>query len=89
MDEPAKSEPTGQPDQSTAAAPAEGQAGEGATGEPRKIAVLTSGGDAYAAAYVEVEVGRGDDAVVLWGVGIDPDITTATLKAAVSAVNRA
>ena len=50
---------------------------------------LTSGGDAYAAAYVEVEVGRGDDAVVLWGVGIDPDITTATLKAAVSAVNRA
>ena len=46
MDQSTKSEPTGQPDQSTAAAPAEGQAGEGAKGEPRKIAVLTSGGDA-------------------------------------------
>ncbi|SPF67513.1 2-isopropylmalate synthase [Propionibacterium ruminifibrarum] len=49
---------------------------------------LTEGGDAYAAAYVEAEIERGTDTVVLWGVGIDPDITTATLKAAVSAVNR-
>ncbi|MFT8395492.1 2-isopropylmalate synthase [Propionibacterium sp.] len=49
---------------------------------------LTSGGDAQAAAYVECEVGDGDEAQVLWGAGIDPDITTATLKAAVSAINR-
>ena len=50
---------------------------------------LTSGGDAYAAAYVECEIGRGDDAQVLWGAGIDADITTATLKAALSAIDRA
>ncbi|ACZ31200.1 2-isopropylmalate synthase [Xylanimonas cellulosilytica DSM 15894] len=46
---------------------------------------LSEGGDAQAAAYVEALVG--DD--VLWGVGIDPSITTASLKAIVSAVNRA
>nr|WP_240644167.1 2-isopropylmalate synthase [Antribacter gilvus] len=46
---------------------------------------LSEGGDAHAAAYVECAVG--DD--VLWGVGIDPSITTASLKAIVSAVNRA
>ncbi|MGW8568029.1 2-isopropylmalate synthase [Isoptericola sp. NPDC055881] len=46
---------------------------------------LSEGGDATAAAYVECQVG--DD--VLWGVGIDPSITTASLKAVVSAVNRA
>jgi len=46
---------------------------------------LSEGGDATAAAYVECAVG--DD--VLWGVGIDPSITTASLKAIVSAVNRA
>ncbi|MCL2422896.1 MAG: 2-isopropylmalate synthase [Micrococcales bacterium] len=45
---------------------------------------LSSGGDATAAAYVECSIG-GD---VLWGVGIDPSITTASLKAVVSAVNR-
>jgi 2-isopropylmalate synthase len=45
---------------------------------------LSSGGDATAAAYVECAVG-GD---ILWGVGIDPSITTASLKAIVSAVNR-
>ncbi|WP_425956654.1 2-isopropylmalate synthase [Xylanimonas sp. McL0601] len=45
---------------------------------------LSEGGDASAAAYVEALVG--DD--VLWGVGIDPSITTASLKAIVSAVNR-
>ena len=44
-----------------------------------------TGGDAHAASYVELEVnGR-----TLWGVGIDPDISTASLKAVVSAVNRA
>ncbi|HEY0902433.1 MAG TPA: 2-isopropylmalate synthase [Marmoricola sp.] len=46
---------------------------------------LSSGGDAIAAAYVECVVG-GD---VLWGVGLDPNIVTASLRAVVSAVNRA
>ena len=46
---------------------------------------LTSGGDSFAAAYVECAV-RGQ---VLWGVGIDPNIVTASLKAVTSAVNRA
>ncbi len=50
---------------------------------------LTAGGDAQAAAYVECEIGTGDEAEVLWGVGIDPDITTATFKAAISAIDRA
>jgi 2-isopropylmalate synthase len=50
---------------------------------------LTSGGDATAAAYVECEVGENGDAVAVWGVGIDPDITNASLKAVLSAVNRA
>ena len=46
---------------------------------------MTSGGDAKAAAYVECEVGD----QVLWGAGIDPGITTASLKAVLSAVDRA
>jgi 2-isopropylmalate synthase len=46
---------------------------------------LSSGGDAQAAAYVECAVGDR----VLWGVGVDPNIVTASLKAVVSAVNRA
>ena len=52
---------------------------------------LSSGGDARAAAYVECEIGGGPDEArtVLWGVGIDPNIVTASLKAIVSAVNRA
>lgn len=45
---------------------------------------MSSGGDATAAAYLECAVGGR----VLWGVGIDPSITTASLKAIVSAVNR-
>jgi len=46
---------------------------------------LSAGGDASAAAYVECAVnGR-----VLWGVGVDANIVTASLKAVVSAVNRA
>lgn len=49
---------------------------------------LTSGGDAQAAAYVECEVGRNGDAQIFWGVGIDSDITRASLKALMSAVNR-
>ncbi|WP_345712939.1 2-isopropylmalate synthase, partial [Kineococcus glutinatus] len=46
---------------------------------------MSAGGDARAAAYVECAV----DGRVLWGAGIDPNITTASLKAIVSAVNRA
>jgi 2-isopropylmalate synthase len=46
---------------------------------------LSTGGDAQAAAYVELQV----DGDRLWGVGIDGDISTASLKAVVSAVNRA
>jgi 2-isopropylmalate synthase len=46
---------------------------------------LSAGGDATAAAYVECAIGD----QTLWGVGIDPSITTASLKAIVSAVNRA
>lgn len=46
---------------------------------------LSAGGDARAAAYVECAVGER----VLWGVGLDPSIVTASLKAVISAVNRA
>jgi 2-isopropylmalate synthase len=45
---------------------------------------LSAGGDARAAAYVELQV----DGERLWGVGIDSDIAVASLKAIVSAVNR-
>ena len=45
---------------------------------------LSAGGDARAAAYVECAVGER----VLWGVGLDPSIVTASLKAVVSGVNR-
>jgi 2-isopropylmalate synthase len=50
---------------------------------------LTSGGDAYAAAYVEVEVTIGDVDITLWGVSVDPSIVTASMKAVTGAVNRA
>ncbi|MCL6549731.1 MAG: 2-isopropylmalate synthase [Acidothermus cellulolyticus] len=46
---------------------------------------LSSGGDAKAAAYLECAINDR----VLWGVGIDPNIVAASLKAVVSAVNRA
>ena len=46
---------------------------------------LSAGGDARAAAYLECAI----DGQVVWGVGIDSSITTASLKAVVSAVNRA
>ncbi|NHW46197.1 2-isopropylmalate synthase [Paenarthrobacter sp. MSM-2-10-13] len=46
---------------------------------------LSEGGSASAAAYVECAVGER----VLWGVGIDPSTTTSSLKALISAVNRA
>jgi 2-isopropylmalate synthase len=56
---------------------------------------LSAGGDALAAAYVECEVGPvdrfdgGEDSEVVWGVGMDANIVTASLKAVSSAVNRA
>ena len=46
---------------------------------------LSAGGDALAAAYIELEV----DGETLWGVGIDGDIATASLKALISGTNRA
>ena len=46
---------------------------------------LSAGGDARAAAYLECAVGDR----VLWGVGVDPNIVRASLKAVVSAINRA
>jgi len=46
---------------------------------------LASGGDASAAAYLECTI----DGETFWGVGIDPNTTTASLKAIVSAINRA
>ena len=46
---------------------------------------MSAGGDAKAASYVECAV----DGKVLWGVGIDSSITTSSLKAIVSAMNRA
>ena len=65
---------------------------EGDAGQPWDVRVLdyhehalSSGGDAIAAAYVECAVGDH----VLWGVGLDANIVTASLKAVVSAVNRA
>jgi 2-isopropylmalate synthase len=46
---------------------------------------LSAGTDAKAAAYVECQVGD----QVLWGIGIDANTVTASLKAVLSAVNRA
>ncbi|GAA1680515.1 2-isopropylmalate synthase [Fodinicola feengrottensis] len=46
---------------------------------------LTAGEDAKAAAYVECQIGDR----TLWGVGVDANIVTASLRAVVSAVNRA
>jgi 2-isopropylmalate synthase len=46
---------------------------------------MSAGGDATAAAYVECAVGES----VVWGVGMAPSIITASLRAVVSAVNRA
>lgn len=46
---------------------------------------MSASGDALAASYVEIDV-NGER---LWGVGIDADIATASLKAIISGVNRA
>jgi 2-isopropylmalate synthase len=45
---------------------------------------LSAGSDAQAAAYVECDV----DGQTLWGVGIDTNTVTASLRAVLSAVNR-
>ncbi|GAA2536584.1 2-isopropylmalate synthase [Microbacterium mitrae] len=45
---------------------------------------MSSGGDAQAASYIELQV----DGDRLWGVGIDGDISTSSLRAIVSGVNR-
>ena len=45
---------------------------------------MSAGGDAQAAAFLECQVGD----KILWGVGVDPSIVTASLKAIISAVNR-
>jgi 2-isopropylmalate synthase len=64
---------------------------------------MSAGGDAQAAAYIEASVRianlaqpgdagphpAGPIARTVWGVGIAPSITTASLRAVVSAVNRA
>jgi 2-isopropylmalate synthase len=46
---------------------------------------LTSGSDAQAAAYVECEIGG----QILWGVGVDTNTVSASMRAVLSAVNRA
>ena len=46
---------------------------------------MSSGGDAKAAAYLECAI----EGQVYWGVGVDANIVTASLKAVLSAVNRA
>ncbi|MGO4755130.1 alpha-isopropylmalate synthase regulatory domain-containing protein, partial [Streptomyces sp. 2MCAF27] len=46
---------------------------------------LSEGAGAQAAAYIECAI----DGKVLWGVGVDANIVRASLKAVVSAVNRA
>ncbi len=51
---------------------------------------MSAGDDANAAAYVEADVTRPDGTTTLvWGVGIASSITVASLRAVVSAVNRA
>ena len=46
---------------------------------------MSAGGDAQAASYIELDVAG----KMLWGVGIDSDIATSSLKAVISGVNRA
>ena len=46
---------------------------------------MSEGASAVAASYIECAI----DGQVLWGIGIDPNTTRASLKAVVSAVNRA
>ena len=50
---------------------------------------MSVGTDAMAASYVECQVGEDADAQIIWGVGIDSSIITSSLKAIISAINRA
>ena len=54
---------------------------------------MSAGGDAKAASYLECEITTRHEGTekrsVYWGVGIDPSTTTASLKAIISAANRA
>jgi 2-isopropylmalate synthase len=50
---------------------------------------LSAGGDAIAAAYVECAItAASGETEVVWGIGLDANIVTASLKAVISAVNR-
>ena len=49
---------------------------------------MTAGTDALAASYVECRVGEPARSRVIWGVGIDSSISTSSLKAIISALNR-
>jgi 2-isopropylmalate synthase len=46
---------------------------------------MTAGDDARAACYIECAI----EEKIYWGVGIDPSIVNASLRAVVSAINRA
>ncbi len=45
---------------------------------------LSAGSDAQAAAYVECEIGG----QIWWGVGVDSNTATASMRAVLSALNR-
>ncbi|WEV41719.1 2-isopropylmalate synthase [Bifidobacterium sp. ESL0682] len=49
---------------------------------------MTAGTDAMAASYIECQIGGEANAQIIWGVGIDSSITTSSLKAIISAINR-
>lgn len=49
---------------------------------------MTTGTDAMAASYVECQIGGESDMKIIWGVGVDSSITTSSLKAIISAINR-
>jgi 2-isopropylmalate synthase len=49
---------------------------------------MTAGTDAKAASYVECRIGGEGAERIIWGVGIDSSITTSSLKAVISAINR-
>lgn len=49
---------------------------------------MTTGTDAMAASYVECQIGDESSMNIIWGVGVDSSITTSSLKAIISAINR-
>lgn len=49
---------------------------------------MTAGTDAMAASYVECQIGEESEMQIIWGVGVDSSITTSSLKAVISAINR-